>query len=106
MLISNIFTTVITACAVLGSAASAADFKLKKSGKANCSSQEGPARDYNRGACHPLYSTDHGMRILEHNTACKIRCYPGGNCDGNVVRAFSSHQCHSLQGCWSFRVEC
>ncbi|KAK2735545.1 hypothetical protein CKAH01_01926 [Colletotrichum kahawae] len=106
MLISNIFTTVLTACAVLGSTAAAADFKIKKSGKTNCSDGGGPTREVNRNTCNPLYSTDHGMRVLEHNTACKIRCYPGGNCDGAVKRAFSSHQCHSLEGCWSFRVEC
>ncbi|GKT45472.1 uncharacterized protein ColSpa_05653 [Colletotrichum spaethianum] len=71
MLITNIIATVATACAVLGPAALADDFRVRKSGKTDCSSDEGPIRGYNRGVCNPLYSTDWGMRVIEHNPDCK-----------------------------------
>ncbi|KZL84931.1 hypothetical protein CI238_12267 [Colletotrichum incanum] len=106
MLITNILITVATACAVMAPVALADDSRVRKSGKTDCSANEGPIRGYNRGVCNSLYSTDHGMRVIEHNTDCKIRGYPDGNCRGNVVTAFSTRKCHSLKGTWSFRVEC
>ncbi|KAK1978138.1 hypothetical protein LZ30DRAFT_663781 [Colletotrichum cereale] len=106
MHITNLITVVATACAVLAPAAMADDFRVRKSGKTDCSSDEGPVRGYNRDVCNPLYQTDHGMRVIDHNTSCKIRGYPDGNCGGGVVTAFSTRQCHSLKGVWSFRVEC
>ncbi|OHF00674.1 hypothetical protein CORC01_03991, partial [Colletotrichum orchidophilum] len=78
----------------------------KKRGKTNCSDGGGKTRGYNRGICHALYETDHGIRIIDYNTNCKMRGYPDGNCRGNVVTAFSTRQCHSLKGVWSIRVEC
>ncbi|KAJ1323760.1 hypothetical protein MN608_11007 [Microdochium nivale] len=101
MQVTTVLTTLLAATAVSGRS-----FKARKCAVDNCSRNCGPERTYQEGVCNSLYTTDEGMRVVDHTQGCKIRGYPGGNCDGNVVFAFSSHQCHRLPGAWSFRVEC
>lgn len=72
MLLTNIVTTVATACAVLAPAVNAADeVKAQKSGKTDCSSNVGKTRNYSRDICYALYSTDWGMKIVDYDTRCK-----------------------------------
>ncbi|KXJ91799.1 hypothetical protein Micbo1qcDRAFT_223912 [Microdochium bolleyi] len=97
-------TTLLTT--FLAATTATANFKVRKCPTDNCSRDCGRERTYQTGVCNPLYTTDVGMRVVSHTIGCKIRGYPGGNCDGNVLFAFSSHQCHRLPKAWSFRVEC
>lgn len=72
MLTANIVTTVLAACAALSTTVMAADeVKAKEGGKTDCSSNVGPTRNYSRGICYALYSTDWGMKIVEYDTRCK-----------------------------------
>ncbi|KAK7928346.1 hypothetical protein PG985_005344 [Apiospora marii] len=106
MLINNIIPIVATAAAVFAPATAAWDMKLKWHSKTTCSGGGGPSRTYSRNNCIALASTDHGVQVQDHTNGCKMRGYPGGNCDGGSKTAFSSHQCHSLKGIWSVRIEC
>ncbi|CAG8973970.1 hypothetical protein HYALB_00010090 [Hymenoscyphus albidus] len=106
MHITNLLTAIITTSAILSSTATAWDFKIKRHPGTSCSGNGGPVREFSRGSCQPLYSTDKDLEVIEHVEGCKIRGYPGGNCDGGAKTAFSSHQCHNVDGLWSFRMEC
>ncbi|KAK8092422.1 uncharacterized protein PG998_014907 [Apiospora kogelbergensis] len=106
MLVSNIVPFIAAAAAVFAPAASAWDFKVKWNRKTNCAVKGGPVRYHDRGVCMPLTKTDHGVDVLGHTTGCKMRGWAGGNCEGKAKTAFSSHQCHSLQGLWSVKIDC
>lgn len=119
----------VTAAALLAPSVMGAtgDFKVKKHAKGNCSGSGGPERTYSENVCNPRYESDHGLEVLDHTAGCKskyhlrsglfapnlsltngtVRMYKGGNCEGGVVSAVSSLQCHGIpSNAWSFRVEC
>ncbi|KAK7998401.1 hypothetical protein PG989_006441 [Apiospora arundinis] len=106
MLISNIVPFMATAAAVFAPAAAAWDYKLKWHSKTTCSTKGGPTRSYDRGTCIPLSKTDHGVTVVDHRTPCRVRGWGGADCQGDVKTAFSTHQCHSLKGIWSVKIEC
>ncbi|KAK8050881.1 hypothetical protein PG993_002266 [Apiospora rasikravindrae] len=106
MLTSNIAPAIATAVAVFAPAAAAWDMKVKWQETTTCVDHGGPARTYVRDDCMPLTQFDHGVKTLHHVAPSKLRGYAGGNCDGDIKTAVSSHQCHSLRGIWSVRIEC
>ncbi|KAK6819407.1 hypothetical protein PG987_015890 [Apiospora arundinis] len=97
MLISNIVPFMATAAAVFAPAAAAWDYKLKWHSKTTCSTKGGPTRSYDRGTCIPL---------VQDRPRGHVRGWGGADCQGDVKTAFSTHQCHSLKGIWSVKIEC
>ncbi|KAJ8109667.1 hypothetical protein OPT61_g7291 [Boeremia exigua] len=105
MLFISTLSAMATALALLTPGAMAADFDVRYSPQRGCGGGAGPERGLYKGACVPVAATTYSLRVIDHRIGLKIRGYTGGNCEGNPVTAFSSHQCHELPGVWSIRVE-
>ncbi|KAH6637825.1 hypothetical protein C7974DRAFT_422794 [Boeremia exigua] len=105
MLFISALSAMATALALLTPGSMAADFDVRYSPKKGCGGGAGPVRGLMKGACVPVSSTSVSLRVIDHRSGLKIRGYGGGNCGGNAITAFASHQCHELPGVWSIRVE-
>lgn len=71
MLFISSLSAIATALALLTPGTMAADFDVRYSPQKNCGGGAGPERGLYKGACVPLSSTTHSLRVIDHRIGLK-----------------------------------